>query len=49
MSITYLKKAFRTAETGQEDVRKTVQSMRWFSSRSFRATRFGYPTCPDGA
>jgi len=48
MSITYLKKACRTVETGQKDVRKTVQSMRWFLSRSFRATRFGYPTCSDG-
>ncbi len=27
MSITYLKKASRTAETGQEDVQTTVQSM----------------------
>jgi hypothetical protein len=48
MSITYLKEASRTAETGQKDVRTTVQSMRCFSSRSFRASRFGYPACPDG-
>jgi len=27
MSITYLKKTARTAETGPEDVRTTVQSM----------------------